>query len=172
MLPPRSQVRKRKSYWRERKRKRGRPSRRDSIGLRLVTQNSRGTRGTHNVDGTRDLLKLECITIIMHQRSIDIYLLSETWFTGDWELEINHHGPATRTSNRGPAEGPSYSTIACSKLGLLLANLPPYNLDRLFDENTRFMGIELLFNTRSKTAQNVFLWEMFTRRTAILWRRT
>ena len=77
------------------------PSRPRDVPFQIVSHNIRGTQGAFELNGdTRDLGKLETIALNLSNRKwkVDIYLVQETWITGDWIIEahgctIIHHGP-------------------------------------------------------------------------------
>jgi hypothetical protein len=86
--------------WRDRRTRRH-TARSDSIDLVIVTQNIRGAHGSKNVDGTRDLAKLERITKMMPERKIDILFTKKLIFLAipvntvlhgceSWALKAQH----------------------------------------------------------------------------------
>jgi hypothetical protein len=110
----------------------------------IVTQNIRGTQGSKNLQGH-----------ITNLGDIDNYLLQETWIYEDIETEIQgitfiNHGMQKGTNNGGVA-------ILLNKRAQKACNVAGrpelYKSNTLAGDNTRFLMIELLFNTKKKNQQ-------------------
>ena len=138
-----------------------------SLNLTVVTQNIRGVQGFIEPNGqSRDLGKLETLTRVLLDENIDVFLVQETWLTGDWIKSINgvtviHHGPPAPTSRRGSG-GVAILLGPKAKKAWQAAGRPdPHRPGPLGDSNTRFAGVTLLFRPKRNQTQRIFIGNVY-----------
>jgi hypothetical protein len=122
----------------------------------IVTQNIRGTQGSKDPKGNiTDLGDIETIVDLMRNKKIDIYLLQETWIYEDMETEIRgitfiNHGIRKGNNNGGVA---ILLNKRAQKAWDAAGRPELYKSEALAGDNTRFLMIELLFNTKKNNQQ-------------------
>jgi hypothetical protein len=128
--------------------------------ITIVTQNIRGTQGSKDPQGnTIDLGDIESVVDLMRNRNIDIYLLQETWIYEDIETEIRgitfiNHGVKRGINNGGVA---ILLNKRAQKAWDAAGRPELYKSSTLAGDNTRFLMIELLFNTKKKQSTRIFV---------------
>jgi len=137
------------------------------LDLIVVSQNIRGVQGFFEPDGrSRDLGKLEILTRVLLEQHIDVYLIQETWLTGDWIRIINgvtviHHGPDTPTSRRGSGGVAILLSQSATKAWTFAGRPDPLRPGPIGDAHVRFMGIHLLFHPRCNQTQRLFIGNVY-----------
>jgi hypothetical protein len=136
----------------------------------IVTQNIRGTEGSKDPQGnTTDLGDIETVIDLMRSKKIDFYLLQETWLYEDMEIEIRgitfiNHGVRKGNNNSGVA-------ILLNKRAQKAWNAAGrpelYKSKALAGDNTRFLMIELLFNTKKKQSTRIFVASVYAPQSGI-----
>jgi exonuclease III len=116
--------------------------------LAILSHNVRGTKEMKDVDGSRVNTKLEYIALYMEEMNVDVYLLQETWLTGNidhWYINgitFFTHGPDEQTSSRGRGG----LAIGLSRKALKAwtrAGKKEIRRHGTMDGTTRIMGIDL-----------------------------
>ena len=97
----------------------------------------------------------------MRQHQIDIYLLQETWLTGNWSKEIHgytifHHGLDQATCSRGTG-GVTIILSPAMKTAWANAGNPNPVYGGVLAKTTCFIGLQLLVKPRASPHRKLYV---------------
>lgn len=103
----------------------------------------------------------------MLEHNIDIYLLQETWLTGDWITNIAnvttiHHGPDEPASNRGSGGIAIMLGPRAQRAWKAAGSPDPYRPGLIVDNTTRYMGVDLVFHPRKNQTAKFFIGNVYS----------
>jgi len=116
---------------------------------------------SQNLQGAKDELKLECIIHSMRRHHIDIYLIQETWLTGNWTKDIHgytlfHHGLETATCSRGTG-GVGIILSPRMKTAWTNAGNPPPIYGGILAKTARFIGLQLIIKPPKSPERRLYV---------------
>jgi exonuclease III len=116
-----------------------------------------------------DLGDIETAVDLMRNKKNDVYLLQETWIYEDMEIEIR----GITLINHGVQKGNNKGGVAillnkrAVKAWNVAGRLELYKSGTLARDNTRFLMIELLFNTKKKQSTRIFVASIYAPQSGI-----